>query len=103
MNDVLAQATALRSLIQSFPHETSREALGEALIVCSGALVDAGEPQLALGLLQDGRKLTAEMTPEWALRLGAVQAQALLRSGKPEEAHSLVRDLKSRYGCTIPH
>src|SRR5215813_5592781 len=103
MNDVFEQATALRGLIQKYPDATSREAIAEALVACGSALVDSGEPQLALALLDEARHPTSEMGQGWAVRLANVEVLGLLRSGKPEQAHAVLSSLKNQYGGAIPH
>lgn len=77
MSDMLTQAHALKRVLGAVPSEKFDPALGESLLTCARLLLDQGEAQLALELIDAGKSLREVLGPEWGLRLEALGARAL--------------------------
>ena len=101
MNDVLARATVLKTLLGEGSFAPQRSPVGEAIVSCCSDLIASGEPRVALELVQLAANLIANEPLEFGIRMEILKARAMMRSGEHEESLRVIADVRATRGDTL--
>src|SRR5205085_10457282 len=93
MRELFVRAEAMQRLLDAREAASPPSILGHALTSCCVDLLNAGEPSLAIDLIESGRSRRAEMPGELAFRLDVLYARALQVARKNEESLESVQVL----------
>jgi transcriptional regulator with AAA-type ATPase domain/tetratricopeptide (TPR) repeat protein len=95
MIEPLARAKALTELLASPGSQSVDQSVAEAAVACCAELVECGEFQRALQLIQSSADVAEQAGKDWRLRLEVIKVRALRLSGSFGESLELSQRLLS--------